>query len=307
MNRTRPRLVAALALVLAVAGTTPALAAVRFVALGDAGTGSADQYQNAKAIARVCAAKGCDLALYLGDNFYDNGLAGPYDRQLKTRFEKPYAGVDIPFYAVLGNHDYGDPPVDAWKPFFQIAYSYRSSKWKMPSHFYNFARENVEFFALDTQGIMLGISHKRQTDWLRDALAGSNAEWKIVLGHHPYLSNGEHGNAGNYEGCSKNCPDEASGRQVKLLMEASVCGQAHVYFSGHDHNMQWLEPRCGTEFIVSGAGSKIEPFRSRDDNAAFWGSDAHVGFLWVEVDGNRLTGEYYDKAGELLFTRSITK
>jgi tartrate-resistant acid phosphatase type 5 len=296
-----------LAMWLAVAGALPSEAAVRFVALGDAGTGSADQHENAKAIARVCAAKGCDLALYLGDNFYNNGLTGPYDVQLVSKFEKPYAELDIPFYAILGNHDYGDPPVDAWKPYFEIAYSYRSAKWKMPSHFYRFAKENVEFFALDTQGVMLGISHKRQTEWLRDALAGSDAQWKIVLGHHPYVSNGEHGNAGNYEGCSKDCPDEVSGRQVKLLVEASVCGRADVYFSGHDHNLQWLKPRCGTEFIVSGAGSKIEPFRGRDGNPVYWASEAHVGFMWVEIDGKRLTGEYYDKAGELLFTRSFTK
>jgi tartrate-resistant acid phosphatase type 5 len=117
-----------LAMWLAVAGALPSEAAVRFVALGDAGTGSADQHENAKAIARVCAAKGCDLALYLGDNFYNNGLTGPYDVQLVSKFEKPYAELDIPFYAILGNHDYGDPPVDAWKPYFEIAYSYRSAK-----------------------------------------------------------------------------------------------------------------------------------------------------------------------------------
>ncbi len=298
---------AALALVLAIAVSTPAPAAVRFVALGDAGTGGADQYQNAKGIARVCAVKGCDFALYLGDNFYNNGLGSQFDPQTDSKFERPYAALSFPFYAVLGNHDYGDPPIDIWKPHYQIAYTERSAKWKMPNYFYKFSKEHVDFFALDTQGMMLGISHKRQSDWLRDAMTASGAEWKIVLGHHPYISNGEHGNAGNYEGCSKHCPDEVSGRKVQQLVEGSVCGQAHVYFSGHDHNLQWLQPRCGTEFIVSGAGAKTEPFRNRESNPVFWASDNQVGFLWVEIDGKRFTGEYYDKHGELLFSRSVTK
>ena len=39
-------------------------------------------------------------------------------------------------------------------------------------------------------------------------------------------------------------------------MDDYVCGDIDVYFSGHDHNRQWLEPTCGTDFIVSGAGAK---------------------------------------------------
>lgn len=307
MNPKLSSIVAALALQLAIITTTPALAAVRFVVLGDAGEGNAAQYENGSAIARICAAKGCDLALYLGDNFYDDGLNSFSDPQLETKFERPYADVNIPFYAVLGNHDYGDPPVKLWKPIYQIFYTDRSPKWKMPNYFYKFSIEHVEFFALDTQGVAAGLSHNQQTSWLTNALSASGAQWKIVLGHHPYISNGRHGNAGNYKGCGEHCPDELNGRKLQQLVEGTVCGVAHVYFSGHDHNMQWLHPRCGTEFVISGAGATTVPFRHRENNPVFWESDAHVGFMWVEIDGNRFTGEYYDKNGELLFSRSFTR
>ena len=37
--------------------------------------------------------------------------------------------------------------------------------------------------------------------WLTDEWAGgSTGTWRIAYGHHPYLSNGPHGNAGMYEG-----------------------------------------------------------------------------------------------------------
>lgn len=284
----------------------PAAAAVRFVAFGDAGRGNAAQYRNGDAIAALCALKGCDFALYLGDNFYGKGINSVDDPQFQTKFEQPYARVDLPFYAVLGNHDYGDPPLDIWKPAFQIAYTHRSAKWRMPDYFYKFSRENADFFALDTQGIVSGLSDGKQRGWLAAALAASSAQWKIVFGHHPYISNGPHGNAGNYEGCGGKCPEEISGARLKRLVDGVVCGAAHVYFSGHDHNLQWPMPACGTEFIVSGAGSSTEPFRHRDNNPTRFESDAHIGFMWVEIDGTRFTGEFYDQGGVLLYARSIT-
>ncbi len=42
---------------------------LRFVALGDAGEGNDAQYKVAGAMANLCAEKGCDFAIYLGDNF----------------------------------------------------------------------------------------------------------------------------------------------------------------------------------------------------------------------------------------------
>jgi tartrate-resistant acid phosphatase type 5 len=296
-----------LCLMLLCAAPRQALAVVRFVALGDAGRGNAAQVENAKAIAAVCRDKGCDFALYLGDNFYEQGVASVDDPQFQTKFEQPYAGVDLPFYAVLGNHDYGDPPLQLWKPAFEIAYSARSPKWRMPHYYYQVSKENVDIFALDTQAVVAGIRERSNGEWLAGMLAASTADWKIVIGHHPYLSNGQHGNAGNYEGCAWFCPEIVSGTKLRRLVESAVCGQAAVYISGHDHNMQWLAPSCGTEFIVSGAGASTEGLVHRDATPTLFESDAAPGFLWIEIDGKRLTGAFYDKDGQLLFSRSLTR
>lgn len=175
----------------------------------------------------------------------------------------------------------------------------------MPHYFYKFSKENVDFFALDTQGFVAGLNDGVQREWLTEGLAASAAQWKIVMGHHPYISNGQHGNAGAYDGCGKFCPDEISGANLKHLMENAVCSSAQVYFSGHDHNLQWLEARCGTEFIVSGAGAKYSALRHRQNNPVHFESDAGAGFMWVEIDGDQFTGAFYDKDGQLLYTRSF--
>ena len=62
----------------------------------------------------------------------------------------------------------------------------------------------VLIFGLDTNALMLDTDFvgdpTSQREWLDASLAASNFQWKKSFGHHPYLSNGQHGNAGNYEG-----------------------------------------------------------------------------------------------------------
>jgi len=91
---------------------------IRFAAMGDTGKGNTGQKDVASAIARKCAASGCDFVQLLGDNIYDSGVTSVTDPQWQTKFEQPYADIDLPFYAALGNHDNGgsllgfeiDPP-----------------------------------------------------------------------------------------------------------------------------------------------------------------------------------------------------
>ena len=122
--------------------------------------------------------------------------------------------------------------------------------------------------------------------------------------HHPYLSNGKHGVAGQYDGYSESML--VSGKDIKEFVEEEFCHKIDVYFSGHDHDLQWLEPSCGVEFIVSGAGSKT---RSDGD----WGVPTRFeaydinGFMWVEIIDSQLKGVFYDQQGTLLYEGIIQK
>jgi tartrate-resistant acid phosphatase type 5 len=287
-------------------------AMVRFVAMGDAGEGNSGQYNVAAAIESVCSDKGgCEFVLYLGDNFYDDGVSSVDDDQFQSKFELPYADLTMPFWVVLGNHDYGMLSFDWAKLAYEVEYTDYSEKWNLPAKWYVLDQyPNVDFFVMDTTRLMWDHETSDQQNWLDGAIQASNAPWKIALGHHPYLSNGEHGNAGNYEGFP--FPPQLAGTTVKAVMDESLCGKVDLYLSGHDHNRQWPQGTCGvnttTNFIVSGAGSKTTEFVYHGGgNDVYWEEDTKPGFLLLELTIDLIHAEFYDEMGTLEFERDISK
>lgn len=279
-----------------------------FVVIGDAGEGNEGQYAVADAIEMTCADKGgCDFVLYLGDNFYDDGVASAMDDQFQTKFELPYADLDMPFKIVLGNHDYGLLSLAFDKAAYEIEYTNYSDKWELPSEWYSFAYPGIEFFVLDTTRFMWDHETSEQQQWIDQAIASSDATWKFAAAHHPYRSNGDHGNAGHYENFP--FPPQLAGNVVKEVLDESVCGKVDVFFSGHDHTRQWLVPTCqGTNLIVSGAGCKTTEFKYYDGgNEAYWEDDTKPGFLLVEIEGLTMHTEFYDQDGVLEFSRDVVK
>ncbi|MCA9623614.1 MAG: metallophosphoesterase [Myxococcales bacterium] len=283
---------------------------IRFVAMGDGGEGNGTQLQVAQMIDSECTARGgCMFALYLGDNIYDSGVSSSMDQQFQSKFEVPYAGLTFPFYITLGNHDYGGGGAgyQFYKGAYQVEYTMYSSKWHLPDYYYKESvtveGSSLDLFSLDTNSIMYTGANAQKT-WLQQELAASTATWKIAFGHHTYVSNGQHGNAGTYEGLP-GIPI-ISGGNVKSFIDDAVCGHADVYICGHDHNRQWLQPTCGTEFIVSGTAAKHTDL-SPKGTPTFFENDQTGGFLLVEIAGNTLTGWFYDENGTMEYTRSVSK
>jgi tartrate-resistant acid phosphatase type 5 len=283
--------------------------AVRLAALGDTGTGDAGQYQGAAALNTKCARSGCAFAVLLGDNIYSSGVSSVTDEQFNTKFELPYAQIDLPFYAVLGNHDYGGGGAGTqfYKGQFQVDYSTVSAKWRMPAAYYRLAVGDVEFFGLDTNMQLYGQDQQQRAD-IAEWLQQSTASWRIAFGHHPYRSNGSHGNAGAYNR-QDGVPD---GALVKSFMDDIVCGRADLLLSGHDHNLQWLQPDgtcAGTELIVSGAGAYPKALRSPTTegyNATYFQA-AKLGFVYLVVSTDQLTAQFVGENGEVLYVRTLTK
>jgi len=277
---------------------------VRFIALGDGGEGNDSQHENAVAVAEICEELGCDFALYLGDNIYDVGVDSVDDEQFETKFEIPYAGLDFPFWVVMGNHDYGGSGLgtEFHKVQYEIDYSDHSEKWTMPAAYYSFVDQHAQFFGLDTNAIMWDEGTAEQQAWLQGEVDASESFWRIGYGHHPYISNGRHGNAGTYEGI-EGVPI-LSGDTVKDFMDDGVCGQMQLYLAGHDHTLQWLEPQCGTEFIVSGAAAKTTDLEGRG-TPTFFETDASEGFVWISLIDKVMSAKFYDKSAALLFEQTV--
>jgi hypothetical protein len=285
-------------------GATPPTS-YRFIAIGDTGKASPEQWAVARAIENDCRARGCDFALMLGDNIYSSGASSIHDDQFRTKFEEPYRALEFPFYVVLGNHDYGGGGAgnEHWKGQVQIDYTRRSKKWKLPSAYYRWTMVDTDLFALDTTMQMY------QLDAAQRATVGqwtstTTAPWRIAYGHHPYRSNGNHGNAGAYDGTTGVVP--WSGDGVKSFLDANICGKVDLYLAGHDHSRQWLTDTCGgaTELVVSGAGGSGGSLPGSNPTRFQSGSP---GFLAVTVEDRTLTAQFINAKDEIELTRVLTK
>lgn len=284
---------------------------VRLLAIGDTGEGNEGQIAVADQMSAKCIqVGGCDAVLVNGDNFYDNGVESTSDPQWVEKFEKPYdrPGLSgVPFYAVLGNHDYG--PTSTGNKQAQIDYTFLpvgsgpgtrlSDKWTMPEAYYDVQLENVHLFALDT----VDFTSASQENDMSARVMASSATWKIVFGHHPRYTSGEHfwdnqllGFAGLFD-----------------YQQAIYCN-ADMFMAGHDHDMEFIDKgrdsKCqNTYFVISGASSKTrEKFEltPTDDGSIYYDEEIE-GFAYLEFKGPKLEFQFIDKTGKVTFSKTITK
>ncbi|MDX1547486.1 MAG: tartrate-resistant acid phosphatase type 5 family protein [Rhodothermales bacterium] len=229
--------------------------ALTFLAVGDWGRDGAQQQDEvAGAMAVTAEAIEADFVISTGDNFYPDGVSSTRDDQWRTSFEEVYQApaLQVPWYAVLGNHDYRSDP-DA-----QVAYTALSDRWTMPARYYavEYAVDDTTaalFLFLDTVslvqsdeaedafGARVAAAAQRQLRWADSTLTASEAAWKIVVGHHPVRS-----------ASRKHADPPELERGLRPLLERH--GVA-VYLSGHVHSLQHIEPAGGVHYFVSGAGS----------------------------------------------------
>jgi 3',5'-cyclic AMP phosphodiesterase CpdA len=259
---------------------------VRVLAFGDFGSGSRAQRQVASDMLSYHKENPFDLGLTVGDNFYPKGLSNPVHRRWQSQWEQLYTPLGIEFYAVLGNHDTGDRR----SPFAQVLRTKRSASWRMPAPYYTFSAGPVQFFAVDTDK---GRLTAEQLNWLEAELKKSEAAWKVVYGHHPLKSDGEHGD------------DAYTARVRDLLLPRLKRGGADVYLAGHDHDMQYLKPEGELHLFVSGGGGKghraLRPARHR-----LWGRSTY-GFTVLEAEKEKLSVGFVAAGGERLCAVAISK
>jgi hypothetical protein len=257
-------------------------APVRVLAFGDFGNGSLEQKTVAQTIAAHHQNRPFDLAITLGDNFYSVGMESPSDPRWQTWFEDLYGAMRVPFYAALGNHDWGHPD----SPAAEILYSGKTPTWRMPAAYYTFTAGPVQFFALDTQTVALA---QKQREWLDRELSRSTARWKIVYGHHPIYSDG------NY--------DDRPDLIASLL--PILANRADAYICGHDHNLQALQPQRGVRFYVAGGGGAGLYDVTPSDRSLFV-SRAN-GFAVLDADASRLTIRLIAVSGQVVYEDVIDK
>eukprot|EP00922_Rhytidocystis_sp_ex-Travisia-forbesii_P007817 GHVS01011572.1.p1 GENE.GHVS01011572.1~~GHVS01011572.1.p1 ORF type:complete len:454 (+),score=54.48 GHVS01011572.1:93-1364(+) len=115
-------------------GVEEAHGGVSFLTMGDWGLPGSRQAQVAHWMSVAAAKLSVRYVLALGDNFYPHGVksSDAPDWQVLTDLFGQKSLQQIPFYAILGNHDYHT------NPYSQIArhYLHSSQRWYMPNYWY---------------------------------------------------------------------------------------------------------------------------------------------------------------------------
>lgn len=242
-----------------------------------------------------------NFIIFLGDNFYPDGVQDTHDEQW-SNYEQDFG--NIPSYAILGNHDY------LKDPFAQIMYTSVSTNWNMPFFYYDVIKEDCHIFFIDTMILapmttkiltefmdqsfdhyttMFQNLQQQQMEWLEQKLQSqTTTKWKIVCGHYPIFSGGFHGDT------------------IELYASLLPILERHkidIYICGHDHSMQHII-RNNIHYYVVGSGSEVTGCRD------IFGTKFHKstgGFVNMMVDKNKLTSNFIDNNGNILYQHILIK
>jgi len=187
-----------------------------FFALGDIGATKNQSFADKTANQINELSVRPDFGLGLGDIVYPKGESKVYDDQLFEPFENVFK--NIPFYPVLGNHDWLSQPDDNFE-----------KEWRLPNneHYFDFEYSNAYFIGLDSRdGNFYDLDS--QTKWLKNKLirAQENYDWIIVYLHH----NG------------KSCTYKPDYSHVVKLYEVFSKYNVDLVLNGHAHTYERLKP-----------------------------------------------------------------
>lgn len=200
---------------------------VRFAVIGDYGKDGKPEAD----VAALVKSWEPDFVITTGDNNYDTGAAETIDANIFNHYGEFITddATTTRFFPSLGNHDWLTPGAAPYLARFALPGNER---------YYDFVRGDVHFFVIDSdKNEADGVSTESiQGKWLQDALADSEAKWKIVYFHHPPYSSGAHGS------------------QTYMQWPFAQWG-ATVVLSGHEHNYERLYAD-GIPFFVNGLGGQ---------------------------------------------------
>lgn len=225
--------------------------------LGDSGRNNIGQ----KIVANALTQENCDQIRHVGDIIYPSGLESLQDEKFNTHFFQHYKKIinqGIPFYIVLGNHDYKQRP-DVW-----IKFAKKTPNLHFPYYYYFERFGDICFISLETNTKFI-----QQYFWIHQLKRRDfkKCRFTMAFGHHPLYSFGKHMNAT---------------LGVRLFLENTIAGEVDSYFSGHDHDLQDVKVEDDTHYFISGAASKTRSININNSEFPLW-SSSHLGFLVLTI------------------------
>ncbi|MBI3518170.1 MAG: metallophosphoesterase [Bacteroidetes bacterium] len=271
---------------------------VRFLALGDCGSGFVQQYNVKAAINYYNQNKYINGILLLGDNAYVSGVQNeiPYYDIFKTPQNAEMGGV-------ASHH----------------------------KEFYSFNYANAHFISLDSYGIEQGTYHLwdslgPQYQWLEQDLQQDKSMWKIVYFHHPPFTMGSHNS--DLENDLVQIRKNIARLLEKYGVDLVINGHSHTYerswlqkghydlestfnkslhlidsssarYDGSLNSCPYKKDTAnskGTIYVVAGESGKIgTPQASYPHNSKYFSETSKAGALFFEIEENRLDAFYLEE------------
>ncbi|MEB3245427.1 MAG: metallophosphoesterase [Vampirovibrionales bacterium] len=264
----------------------PALTFDSFAAMGDFGCGLPGQYALAAGLVRDYPKAPYTHMLLLGDLIYPDGDVKQFGEAYFTKPYKPLAQAGVQFIAALGNHDVLTTHTQASMAFFN-----------MPARYYPVSLgAYTDVFVIDTNTF-----NSLQAAWLKTQLAQSRKPWRIVIGHHPVYSSGEHGNSNSLIKLLKPVLESAAQTSAQTPTETPI-----IYLAGHDHNYERFALKQNVQYIISGGGgASLRGFGKPESGSMVRLSVHH--YLRALATADTLTLYAIDATGKTIDSIKLTK
>ena len=237
---------------------------ITFAVLGDNGSGGRNQMDVAGQMARTYEETPYGLVLLAGDISYYGSIDDRWDEVFVEPY-RPLIEAGVTWELAIGNHELSEKKSDDAAA--EIEAQLR--RFGKPGTYYTVRHGPMEVFVLDSSiPLATGQGGPEQIAWLEEALAASDAPWKVGLMHQPAYSSGSHGS-------------HLGIREVVQPLFARY--GVDIVFAGHDHHYERTTPQDGVVWVVSGAGAKL----SRVDGADFTAhAESTLQFMLVDIDGD---------------------
>lgn len=207
-----------------------------FIAFGDSGRATREQYELAKDI--VSAEPPADFIIHTGDLIYSDGARRKYNERFFTPYRTLLARIN--FWPCLGNHEFdSEGNVGPYQEVFELPANGPAELDQDRNYWFDYATSR--FVVIDTNKYMDEDALSEQVvPWLLDVFAAEpQPMWKFAVFHHPPYTGGK------YE------PDiRVQHTLVPALEQAGV----DIVFNGHDHSYQRTHPLRDGEIVEPGQG-----------------------------------------------------
>lgn len=317
----------------------------RFWAIGDAGTGDANQIAAKTGFLNYVGTNHVDGWLWLGDNAYNSGFDSEY--QTSVFANNIYANELKKFvvWPAPGNHDYNNnipfSPAPAYLDIFTLPTLGEAGG--VPSgieKYYSYNYGNIHFIVLDSYSLGRASTDPMAV-WLQNDLAANTQPWTIAYWHHPPYTKGSHDSDnpnlldGELPEIRQNIIPILESNGVDLVLN----GHSHSYersflLDGHYGTSSQLTPAMikdntsggfpascpyqkhtipnkahkGTVYAVVGCSGKLSAVSSGWPHPVMYSYNSTLfGSLLIEVTDNRLDAKFITSTSTVYDQFTIVK